>query len=643
MTTILSNGQLNRLTRSMSPSGLRFNSSSVRLYDNYNYAYATIYRTQPNVRVCVEFIARNIAQLGLHVFENQDDSRVRVRNHEITKLLKRPLPAQYKVTQYRLIDSLLSDLGIYYNAYWLKLRSNGQVKGLLRLPPQFVQIEGGIAPTLYRLGMGLGQDFEPDDIVHFKGYNPDDPIAGLSPLETLRRILAEEHEAGVYREKFWQNSARQSGIIERPINAPEWSDTALERFREQFQELYSGAQNSGTTAVLEDGMRWRAGTFSAKESEYLLGRKFTREECARAYHIPLPMVGILDNATFSNIEEQHKQLYMDSLAPWLEMIEQDIELQLLPDLESDPDSIYLEFNIMDKLKGDFEEQVKSLQSAVGAPWMTPNEARQRLNLPNVEGGDELVVPLNVTQGGQASPQDATNDANKSQKQRETKSFGVNDESLRKGFEARYRGLLVKYYNRVQRSLLPNFPKERKQDIGQGVWFDRQRWDSELTTDLFSINQSIATSYAKAMDEQTGAETSEDRMNDWLLEHSEITASYINDDLEAKLGDSLAEDNPREAGNAVFETLLTSGIYRQAISAVTGASNFGAHEGAKAARLTRKMWKVNSSNPRPEHAQLNGQTVNINETFSNGMRWAGDPVGGADNNAGCLCSVEFLEG
>lgn len=640
MTSYISEGELGQLNRSMTPSGLRFISRSVNMYDSYNYAYSTIYRTQPNVRVCVEFLARNIAQLGLHTFQlGEDDSRSRVRGHPLSKLLKMPLPRENKVTQFNLFNSLVSDMGIYFNAYWLKLQTDSGTRGLLRLPPQYVTVEGALTPKLYRMDIAGGYEFKPEQIVHFKGFNPDDPLMGLSPLETLRRVLAEEHEAGNYRENLWKNAARMSGIVERPVNAPEWDDDAIERFRSQFQSLYAGPTNSGKTAVLEDGMRWRTGSFSPKETEYLAGRKLTREECARAYHIPLPMVGILENATFSNISEQHKQLYMDSLGPWLKMIEQDIELQLLPDFEDNPD-LYVEFNILEKLRGDFETQSKSYQSAVGAPWMTRNEARQRMNMPNIEGGDELITPLNVIEGTQASPQDATNDANKGQKSLQNKAFSVDNETLRKQSEKAYRSLLYRYYNRVQKSIMPNFPKLKKSDLG-GVWFDRERWDKELGVDLFALNVKTAAQYAQKMDDQTGAETSEDAMTDWLSERAATTAEFINDEVEAKLREALLEDDPKEAGTAVFDTLISTGIFRQAVSMVTTVGNFGVDEGAKAASLNRKSWKVNSSNPRPEHAKLNGEVVGINERFSNGMRWAGDPVGGADNNAGCLCSVEYL--
>src|SRR5690625_5821080 len=72
----------------------------------------------------------------------------------------------------------------------------------------------------------------------------------------------------------------------------------------------------------------------------------------------------------------------------------------------DPDLYYAEFNIGQKLNGSFEEQAAVMQTLVGAPIMTRNEGRGRFNLPAVEGGDELIVPLNVIEGGQASPTDS---------------------------------------------------------------------------------------------------------------------------------------------------------------------------------------------------------------------------------------------
>jgi len=619
---------------------------SLLMYDKYNYDYATIYRAQPNVRTCVDFLARNIAQLGLHVFRRVSDTdRERLTDHPLATVLARPLPAEYKITRYRLIEALVGDLGVYFNAYWLKIRANGAPLGLLRVPPPYVTIEGGLVPTGYKITVG-GKliPVSLDEIVHFRGYNPGNPITGLSPLETLRRVLAEEHAAGDYREHFWQNAARMGGVIERPREAPEWSDPARARFKTEFEALYAGGDNSGKTAILEEGMTWKPGSFNPQESEYLAGRKLTREECARAYHIPPPMVGILDHATFSNIKEQHKNLYQDSLGPWLAMIEQDIELQLLPDL-GDTQGVYCEFNIAEKLAGAFEDQVTALQSAVGRPWMTANEARARLNLPALSGdADVLVTPLNVLVGSQASPRDSAPPKALGPGDRKAYGLDTHQPELRAQHERKWVEVLSRHYRRQEAAIMSRFPEAQavgdgKADIG-GVWWDEERWDRELYEDLLRLNALTAGVWASEFATRLEIELSEERMLPWLQEHSRVEAAYINGQTRDQLTEALRAPEPREAVKELFLTAISVWVGRQAESGITTAANFGAVEAAQAGGLATKTWRVNSSNPRDEHLAMNGETVGIRERFSNGMRWPGDPAGGAENNANCQCSVEF---
>lgn len=619
--------------------------TALRFYDSFNYEYAELYRLQPNIRTCVDFLARNIAQLGLHQYRRASDTdRVRLTDYPMTQLLAMPLPATYKMTRYRLIESLMGDLGIYFNAYWLKIRQDGEVTALLRVPPSMVVVVGGLVPTGYEITVGgRMREFAPTEIVHFRGYNPENATSGLSPLETLRRILAEEHSAGKYREGFWQNAARQNGVIKRPLNAPSWSDTARERFTAEFEELYSGDDNSGKTAVLEEGMEWQPITFNAQESEYLAGRKLTREECARAYHIPLPMVGILDNATFSNVREQHKHLYQDSLGPWLAMIEQDIDLQLLPDFE-DNEGIYSEFNIAQKLQGDFEEQVKSLQSAVGRPYMTANEARAKLNLPSMGGdADALVTPLNVLVGGQASPRDSAPKELQSSpegkgskvfaREHQKASFGVYAPEMRERHVAKWAETLAEHYRRQERALAGRV-------LSGGAWYDAERWNRELGQDLLKLNVLTSGAWVDLMATQTGVAADRDSMMAWLDTHSQIQATGINEQTESELRMALDEPDALEAVQKVFLAAITVWAWRQARTGVTAASSFGANEGARAGGLKMKTWRTHNANSRDSHAAQNGMSIPIGQRFPNGQKWPGDPAGGADENAGCECSVEF---
>jgi phage portal protein BeeE len=89
-------------------------------YPGLGTVYSRIYAAQPNVRTCVDFLSRNIAQLGIHVFRRVGDTdRVRLPNHDVAEWLCDPNPS---TSRYRLIESLVADLAIYYNAFWLKVR-----------------------------------------------------------------------------------------------------------------------------------------------------------------------------------------------------------------------------------------------------------------------------------------------------------------------------------------------------------------------------------------------------------------------------------------------------------------------------------------------------------------------------------------
>jgi HK97 family phage portal protein len=381
----------------------RASSGSVNLY-GLNQAYADIYTSQPNVRICVDFLARNIAQLTPHVYRRiSNTDRERLADHELARWLGKPNPDRRR---YRLFENLIGDMGVYFNGHWLKVRhKDGQGRdaiGLVQIPAAEIEPEGGLLKTGFVWTVnGRSRPFPTSEIVHFDGYNPTNSKKGLSPLETLRNILAEEEAASENREAYWRNAGRMEAVIERPAAAPKWTPEQKRSWREQWQEFSGGGARVGQVPVLEDGMTAKPWSYSAKDSEYTVGGKLRREVVAAAYHIPQPMVGILEHATFSNVKEQHKHLYQDCLGPWLEMIQQEIEGQLLIECE-DQDRVYVEFDINAKLAGTPEERASSLQMAVGRPWRTVNEARALENLPRID--DDELDTVAPQQGG---PSDAT--------------------------------------------------------------------------------------------------------------------------------------------------------------------------------------------------------------------------------------------
>jgi HK97 family phage portal protein len=631
--------------------------------DNYR-DYASLWRSQPELRTVVDFLARNIAQLGIHVFERVSDvDRERLTEHPLAALLARP---NNSTTRYRLINALVHDMCIFDTGYWLKVKGDsGQPVALRRIRPQRVRVEGDnwVEADQYTIVGNKGtMSVDAASIVHFRGYNPTDDRLGDSPIESLRNVLAEEWAANVYREQLWRNGARMAGYLKRPIEAPEWDDKTRRRFRDQWQAQWtSDSPKAGGTPILEDGMDFVSAATSPRDAQYVESRKLTREEVARSFHVPLPMVGILDHATFSNIREQHKQLYMDCLGPWLEQLQEEIELQLLPDLDKSS-TVYVEFNIADKLRGSFEEQAAQLQTAVGGPWMTRNEARARVNLPQIDGGDELIVPLNVSTSGDAPPPAAEGDGETAPVEEtgdaeDTGQAGRRIVHKRRQIKARApeshtekaRKGLSRFFARQGQVVLSNVGADKARHFEVKATaadvFDQARWNDELAADLLRINSLLATSAALDAMDQMGLDPSDFDpaiMSAWLAENASAKAKAINTTTFNAIAAALiaTDEDPEISIKRLFEVYADARALQLAVSLTSSMSGFGTVEAGRhgGGPGTTKTW-VTGNNPRASHKAMNGETVPIESTFSNGARWPADTAAlGADDIAGCNCDV-----
>lgn len=676
-------------------------SRGITTYRGRIQSYADLYRTQPNVRLVVRFLGRNLAQLGLTAFEKvAETERIELPgDSELRKWIRRP---NSKTTRFRFFRALVEDLALFDVFAAVKMRNpqTGQLQ-TFRIPPQNIEPmgESWLFPDQFRLFGSTGETIlDADAVIWLCGHNPDDPRTGLSSIEALRQILSEDIAAGEWREQFWRKSARISGYISRPKDAGRWSDTARGRFREGWEASFrDDGGRAGETPMLEDGMTYTAAAFSPQEAEYLSARKLTREECAAAYFIPPAFVGILEHANFANMDEQHVSLYADTLGPWLPWITEDLELQLVPEFGV-PDSVYLEFNLDEKLRGSFEKQAVAASSSVGAPWQTRNEQRARAGLEPVEGGDELVTPLNVTVGGQASPRDSappvesrgdtgaapptsTSSSSSSTKRSSSSGAKARAEAMRRElrkWDGPHRAKLEAFVERQSSAVVASLGAG--QTVGEAFTSsDPDRWDRELAEDLFSVALAVNEDLGALSADRFGTEYDSSRALAWLETNTRIAAEQINQSTRlevaraiagAKAGrssskaaiDEIADSFDADVTDLDFEDLsdevIDTGLpdpldaprdafaaraaFLGAVTAVTRSTvvgNFSLKDGAEQAGARSKVWVVTSSNSR--HPELDGETVPIGEDFSNGGAWPGDAAGlDQDQTAGCTCLLDF---
>lgn len=573
------------------------------------WSYAELYRRQPAVRTVVSFLARNVAQLGLHAFEANAEDRKRIRTGTLATTLAEPAP---NMTQYRWLYRVIAEIAIYDEHYSV-MSKVGDRLSLLPVPVAEVTPVGGTwsAPEAYRI---FGFEIPASEVFAAVGYSPSSLWNGISALESLRQVLAADAAAEVHREMFWTHGAKVSGVLERPADAPKWSPDAAARFRSAWDARYGATgSDAGGTPILEDGMTYKELGMSAKDSQYLESRQLTREEVAAVYHIAPPMVGILDNANYSNVKQFHSQLYQDTLGPTLTQVQQEIDRQIVPRTGT---QAYVEFNIMAKLAGTFEEQAQIMSTAVGGPWLTRNEARTRLNLPHIDGGDELITPLNVTAGGQASPRDS---APKAEGRKASPIVAAMHEGHVAPIEKAMRGC----FDRQIRTLRAK----------KSVTLDRDRWDRELADDLSKASMTTATTVVAEVARSTGETLSAEPMRGWLDAKARGMAEAVNDETDRalrsidQLDEAVLRDDVFGPGRSETAWNMAKAIVGFAFLDTATRAGFDAGT---------KTWVVRARDSR--HPHLNGETVPIDGAFSNGARWPGDSSAGADEAAKCQCDL-----
>lgn len=640
-----------------------------------------LFAEQPHLQTVVDFIAQNVAQLPLKCYIRHDDAdRERDTTGTLPALLADPNP---DMTGYDLIYSTVAEYALYGRAIWWVGRDLESASGwqIRLVPARWVTGWEGSNGFSYDAVKLANADFASgtatvplSECVLFNRYRPGHPASALSPVESLKQTLAEQVEAQAFRRSVWSNATRISGYITRPAGVEWGSREARDRVVKDIRGNWSKyGSNAGGTPLLEDGMEYKPVTFNAREADWASGVKLSREDCAAAYHINPAIIWPGDGQTYASAKDNARALYADTLAPLLTMIQKRVCKDLAP-MVGAPAAEYVEFDLMAKLNGNFEEQVQAMQTAVGGAWMTRQEARARMNLPREPDGD-IITPLNVLVGGLASPTDTAPKCAppRTLEQMTAPAHGggcgcsacraaPRAKAAPRGRKARqkptddevdgYRAALESFYERQRKSVLSAMgAKSGTKADGSPEWWDAARWDSELADDLMSAILAGATRAAKDALAQLGIDPGEydvERTRNYLRAWAEARAAAINAKtlaaLQAAVSGEVNEGNQGATPAGVFALALGYRAAQQAQTIATQTASWGVMEAGRqcAPSGTLKTWLHNpSSAPRAGHERLNGETVGIRERFSNGADWPGDTKSlSANEVANCHCEVEL---
>lgn len=667
-------GILDRVRSIFAPRSYSYAITPAGLVDVANYSIDRLYRTQPNLRAVVTFLSDNAAQVPWKVYDRAGETdRVRVMDSPAALLLSRP---NRDMTSYEYKKRVFADLLLYDRHVSIIGPDADMPSGwaLRPVPALWVTEYRGASPwapeaIIVRNPNGRAIEVPRDSFVLWHGYDPSDLTRQCSPVEALADVLHEQIESNSYRRQMWTNGGRFNAYVSRPADVEQWSNEAFERFKQSWDESWAGknATEGGKMPILEDGMQIKSVPFSAHDAEWSEAKKLGREDVAGVYNVNPALIWPGSGQTYASAKENARALYNDTLAPKLMQVVERVNADILPRI-GEPDGHYVEYDLSVKLQGSFEERAAVIQSAVGGPWMTRDEARAMFNLPHIDGADELIVPLNVLEGGLASPRDTDPTVDRYSA---TPALKMNEHAHGCGCDAckaanasapkRHKAaaseddaeemadVLRSFFKRQSKAVISKIGADPSvPDDGEPSWWDSERWDRELADDMQPVAQRQSDAHALAtladLDQDASAYSTR-RTSAYIRSMCERRAQMVNSVTLRELVECITDgedDEDARTPRDVYDVAEDSRAATGGTAFATAVAGWAALEAVRQCAPRRgatKTWDVTSGNPRPSHAAMNGETVPYGEPFSNGAMWPGDTDAlDAEEVANCQCAV-----
>lgn len=343
---------------------------------------------------CIAVISQALAAVPLNVYRRAGNGgRERATEHPLFAVLH-DAPNEV-MTAFEAREMLIASLLISGNAYAvLDWNARGQVTALHPLDPGRVAVERLESGRLrYRVTDRNGRlrVYLQDEILHLRYRLARDGVMGLSPIqlarETFNLALTQQETASGLAAK----GNRPSGALVFPnAMGGEKKDAALDKLRAKIE----ANTVTSNVMVLDGGAEWKSFSMTAKDAEFLESRKLTNLDICRIWGVPPTVVGILDHGTYSNVEMESRALVVRCLAPMARRLEQAMNVALLP--TGSRRAFFVEHDLAGLLRGDMKARYESYRIGREWGWLSPNEIRGWENLPEIEGGDEYLSPLNMT-------------------------------------------------------------------------------------------------------------------------------------------------------------------------------------------------------------------------------------------------------
>jgi len=337
------------------------------------------------VYACITLIASDIAKLRMKLVQQDDDDIwSEVTSPAYSPVLRKPNAYQNRIQFWE--TYFLSKL-TRGNTYVLKQRDarNVVIREYVLDPDRTRPLIADDGSVFYELGYSrlhqIGESgivVPAREIIHDRFNCIYHPLVGTSPIWAAATSAAQGAAIQGASAKFFKNASQPGGILTAPGAI---SDTTASRLKNTWEQNFTG-DNAGRVAVLGDGLKYERLAMTAEESQLIDQLKWTADVVCSVFHVPPYKTGLGPLPVNANIQALNVEYYSQCLQSLIEAAElcQDEGLECPPGTGT-------EFDIENLLRMDSTTLMTVLKEGVQGSIMAPNEARRRIDLPPVPGGD----------------------------------------------------------------------------------------------------------------------------------------------------------------------------------------------------------------------------------------------------------------
>ena len=355
---------------------------------------------------CMKVLDEAIGKLPLKLLRHNEKNGIETaRKHKLYHVLHdRPNPYMTASVFWSTVEFNRNHYG---NAYvWIQ--GAGKDLKLWILPSESVEVwydDAKILPDqsdiFYRYSVGdkvytLGSE----EILHFKTSNTLNGLVGVSVQDQLKMTIG-----GAVQSQKMLNKMYKSGFTAKAVlqYTGSLNDENVKAFVKGIKSYAKGdLSDEGLDDIIPIPIGSQLTPLNIKlaDNQFIEVKQYTALQIASAFGIKPYQIGDYTKSSYASAEAQQLSFYVDTLLYIIKQYEEELTYKLLNENEI-AKGYHFKFNVDVIMRSDFATKVNTLSTATNSFLMTPNEARSKMDLPNVPGGDRLLgngasIPVELT-------------------------------------------------------------------------------------------------------------------------------------------------------------------------------------------------------------------------------------------------------